>query len=48
MGKKLNNALNASVRNPLNADRKTDRFVGVVGMDLYGAKEEPELLAEGD
>ena len=30
MGKKLNNALNASVRNPLNADRKTDRFVGVV------------------
>jgi len=30
MGKKLNNALNASMRNPLNADRRTDRFVGIV------------------
>ena len=30
MGKKLNNALNASVRDPLNADKKIDRFVGVV------------------
>lgn len=30
MGKKLNNALNASVRDPRNADKKTDRFVGVV------------------
>ena len=40
MGKKLNSALNASIRDPQNADKKIDRFVGVVllaALAVFGA-----------